>query len=443
MEQDVRVKQLIEEGRKVLQRLQEAGHEAVFVGGFVRDTVLKRPVKDIDIATSALPEQVIALFERTVPTGLQHGTVTVLMNGHSYEVTTYRKETAYTAFRRPETVEYISDLREDLQRRDFTMNAMAMDSTGAVIDPFGGLTHLREGRLACVGNPAERFGEDALRILRCARFAADYGLKVDPPTWEALLLQRPLLKHIAMERVRVEMEKLLEGRGPDYGLRLLADSRLLAYVKEPALPLDSSILAGSPPLDQAVKEIPSAAGRWAYWLIRAGLHTSEVPDVLRRWTFSAAAASRIVRVMRLHELLRETTGKQASSSGGEDTAFEAISTAFSLFAEPEQERIHFVQAVISCSPEAVKTWLEFPEALRSEAGPSVLAHSAEWLKAMPVWEIRQLAIDGNQLMNRLNRSAGPWLKQVLEKLLVETALGIVPNETAALLDRVQTKYEMT
>ncbi len=125
------------EAEALLQRLAECGYEAYFVGGYVRDAVLGSPVKDIDIATSATPQEIIAVFERTVPTGLQHGTVTVLWNGHPFEVTTFRKESAYEQFRRPKEVEFITSLEEDLRRRDFTMNAMAMDRARRLIDPYG------------------------------------------------------------------------------------------------------------------------------------------------------------------------------------------------------------------------------------------------------------------------------------------------------------------
>lgn len=173
----------------VLAKLTEAGYQAYLVGGCVQDAVLDRPIKDIDIATSALPEQVIACFPRTAPTGLQHGTVTVILQQGTYEVTTFRQEAEYEGFRRPTSVAYISDLMEDLKRRDFTMNAMAMNREGEVIDPFAGQKDLAIGVLRCVGKAEERFGEDALRMLRCIRFTSTYELQVEESTWLALLAQ--------------------------------------------------------------------------------------------------------------------------------------------------------------------------------------------------------------------------------------------------------------
>ena len=222
-----------QKGKEVLLRLMQAGFEAYFVGGCVRDKMLGRRLKDIDIATSALPDQVIALFPRTVPTGLKHGTVTVIIDGHAFEVTTFRKESEYEQFRRPKQVEFISDLHEDLRRRDFTVNAMALDANGRCIDPFGGQEDLRNGQIRCVGNPEERFHEDALRMLRGIRFACEYGFELERLTWEALCRHAPLLVHVAIERVTAELEKMIEGRSPDRAVSLLVESRLLRYLGQP------------------------------------------------------------------------------------------------------------------------------------------------------------------------------------------------------------------
>ena len=178
-----------------------------------------------------------------MPTGLQHGTVTVLIAQGTYEVTTFRKEAAYEGFRRPASVEYISDLTEDLKRRDFTMNAMAMDGAACCMDPFGGQEDLAAGVLRCVGVAEERFGEDALRMLRCIRFASTYGLEIEASTWQALLANAPLLRHIAMERVRSELQRMVEGPAPARAVRLLLASGLLAHLKK-QLPLPFE--AGSP-----------------------------------------------------------------------------------------------------------------------------------------------------------------------------------------------------
>ncbi|MEC0064418.1 CCA tRNA nucleotidyltransferase, partial [Paenibacillus thiaminolyticus] len=224
---------LYAESKQVMRQLLDMGHEAYIVGGSVRDRLLGRPIGDIDIATSALPEQVMALFRRVVPTGLAHGTVTVVMDHYTYEVTTFRKESAYEDHRRPEEVEFIDDLEEDLRRRDFTINAMALDIEGRLRDPFGGRADLERGLIRCVGDPETRFREDALRMLRGVRFASLLGGRIAKSTWRALLRQRETLRYVAMERVRDELWKLTAGANPARGWAMLARSGLLRYAKEP------------------------------------------------------------------------------------------------------------------------------------------------------------------------------------------------------------------
>ena len=177
---------------EVLDTLQRAGFEAWYVGGCVRDTLLGRPIHDWDVTTSALPEQVLALFPRTVPTGLQHGTVTVLSDSGPVEVTTYRADGDYHDGRHPDGVRFVRSLREDTARRDFTVNAMAMDQRGNIRDFYGGRADLAAGILRCVGAPERRFREDALRMLRACRFAAQLGFAIEPETWAALLRCEPL-----------------------------------------------------------------------------------------------------------------------------------------------------------------------------------------------------------------------------------------------------------
>ena len=196
----------------LLSRLEAAGFSAYLVGGCVRDLLAGREPGDWDAATSALPEQVMALFAPdALPTGLQHGTVTVRLEGYRFEVTTFRRDGDYLDSRHPDHVEFTASLEEDLSRRDFTVNAMAMDIRGRVTDPFGGREDLRRGVLRCVGDPDKRLEEDALRILRCLRFAGTLGLAVDGLTALAVHRRREELREIAAERIAAELTKLLCG----------------------------------------------------------------------------------------------------------------------------------------------------------------------------------------------------------------------------------------
>lgn len=210
--------------KNVLTALETAGHEAWCVGGCVRDLLLGRVPEDWDVTTNALPEETMALFgSHAFPTGLQHGTVTVRAEHRSVEVTTYRVDGTYHDHRRPETVAFTPSLEEDLRRRDFTVNAMALDLQGNLRDPFGGQADLNAGILRCVGEADRRFGEDALRIMRGLRFAAVLGFRIERATAESIHTHRDLLEDIAAERIQVELFKLLCGKNAAAVLREYPD----------------------------------------------------------------------------------------------------------------------------------------------------------------------------------------------------------------------------
>ena len=206
---------LPESAAYILQRLTESGHAAYLVGGCVRDTVVGRQVHDWDVATSAAPVDVAVLFPKTVLTGEKFGTVTVLIDGDAVEVTTFRVEGEYHDSRRPESVEFVSNLDEDLSRRDFTMNAMAISVTRRLIDPFGGIKDIKKRIIRCVGDPNKRFSEDALRMFRAFRFSAQLGFMIGNRTMRAIHANADSAKLISAERVRVELEKTLMSQRPE------------------------------------------------------------------------------------------------------------------------------------------------------------------------------------------------------------------------------------
>ena len=215
----------------IIKTLEDAGFEARYVGGCVRDTLLDRPIHDWDIASQALPEDVLRLFPHCVPTGIRHGTVTVLLDGVSAEVTTYRLDGAYHDGRHPDGVRFVRSLADDLARRDFTINAMAMDESGAVTDLFGGREDLSRRVIRCVGEPETRFREDALRMLRAYRFAAQLGFSLDAQTQAAIRRCAPLCASLSRERVREEAEKTLLSDRPEYFGRMLAEGLLGACIR--------------------------------------------------------------------------------------------------------------------------------------------------------------------------------------------------------------------
>lgn len=206
----------------ILCALDSAGHRAVLAGGCVRDNLLGRRPSDWDIASSASPEEVLALFPRCVPTGIKHGTVTVLSGGGSVEVTAFRAEGGYSDHRRPDSVSFGCPLEADLARRDLTVNAMAMDAAGEITDPFGGRDDLRRRLLRCVGEPERRFDEDALRMLRTVRFSAQLGFEIEPRTLEAIRALAHLASGLSAERVRDELLKTLRSPAPGLVWQLVA-----------------------------------------------------------------------------------------------------------------------------------------------------------------------------------------------------------------------------
>ncbi|MCD7982423.1 MAG: HD domain-containing protein [Clostridiales bacterium] len=199
----------------IIDSLKKAGHEAYAVGGCVRDSVLGREPQDWDITTSARPDQVKAVFRHTIDTGIQHGTVTVLLDREGFEVTTYRIDGAYEDARHPKDVVFTASLPEDLKRRDFTINAMAYNEDAGFVDAFDGLGDIERGVIRCVGNPEDRFGEDALRMLRAVRFAAQLGFRLDEDTRAAILRLAGNLKKISAERIQAELVKLLVSPHPE------------------------------------------------------------------------------------------------------------------------------------------------------------------------------------------------------------------------------------
>ena len=215
--------------KEIIETLEGAGFEAFAVGGCVRDAVLGRIPADWDITTSAMPEEVKALFARTIDTGIQHGTVTVMVDHVGYEVTTYRIDGEYEDARHPKEVSFTSNLVEDLKRRDFTINAMAYNDRAGIVDEFDGIGDLEKGVIRCVGNPIDRFGEDALRMLRAVRFSAQLGFAIDEATKEAIVTLAPNLEKISAERIQVELVKLLTSDHPDY-LRVAYETGITAVV---------------------------------------------------------------------------------------------------------------------------------------------------------------------------------------------------------------------
>ncbi|WP_296111443.1 CCA tRNA nucleotidyltransferase [uncultured Limosilactobacillus sp.] len=270
------------EAEPVLAQIEAAGFEAYFVGGCVRDTILGQPLHDIDIATSAYPSEIKAIFSRTVDTGIEHGTVMILDHGKGYETTTFRTETGYQDFRRPDEVTFVRSLAEDLQRRDFTINALALKRTGEVIDLFDGLHDLTNRLIRAVGNPDERFHEDALRMMRAVRFASQLDFEIDPETIQGITDNAHLLSKIAVERIQVELEKLFVGTNPTKGLQVMMETDLYEYT--PTLADQSMTLKNLLALDNW--HLTSPVSVWATLMFAGGHDDQTIPGLLKQWKLS-------------------------------------------------------------------------------------------------------------------------------------------------------------
>lgn len=290
---------------RIIRTLNDHGYEAYAVGGCVRDTLLDRKPGDWDITTSARPQEVKELFRRTIDTGIQHGTVTVMMDRTGYEVTTYRIDGEYEDGRHPKQVEFTSSLIEDLKRRDFTINAMAYSHETGIVDEFGGVEDLNAKTIRCVGDPMERFTEDALRILRAIRFSAQLDFTIEEQTWNAIRVIAPNIAKVSKERIQVELTKLLLSDHPEK-IREVYETGISSYISEN---FDS--------LNWKMAEIPTTLPkekyvRWAGFLRCANAYDVNgtlMPQPIPSVTEVPESASRAVKILRDLKLDNDTIGR--------------------------------------------------------------------------------------------------------------------------------------
>ncbi|NMB28375.1 MAG: HD domain-containing protein [Tissierellia bacterium] len=216
----------------ILNEIENNGYEAYIVGGCVRDSLLDKAPNDWDICTNAKPNEILNVFKdyKTIPTGLNHGTITVVINGEHYEITTFRIDGDYSDGRRPDRVEYTDDIVKDLSRRDFTINAMAYNEKDGLIDPFYGLNYLEHKEIRCVGMANERFKEDGLRMIRAIRFASQLDFRISTGTSSAIIKNKELITNISQERIREELNKILLSNNPSKGIKLLGGLELIDYI---------------------------------------------------------------------------------------------------------------------------------------------------------------------------------------------------------------------
>ena len=424
----------------LLDALHAAGYAAYAVGGCVRDSLLGRTAHDWDLCTSALPQQVMELFgaEQCIPTGLQHGTVTIKYGGQLYETTTFRTEGSYTDGRHPDEVQFVPDVREDLARRDFTINAMAYNEAEGLVDPFGGQADLQNGLLRAVGEPQQRFTEDALRILRLYRFAARFGFALDAATARAARQLAPHLDCISAERIQEELAKLLAAPQPGAYL----EPAVLAVVLPELTP--EKLTAAKPVVDACPAGEENLPVRWAALL--GALGETDTRRVLKRLRCSNACIEETA------VLVRETAEQGVCGSfllGHESGHSIARPTACGSRVPPQRTVLgetpaHAGEVAIRqllgryglCTVERL---CALCAALHPQAAPAcaLAAQRARQLEADGVCcRVSQLAVNGRDLM-AAGIPAGPALRRVLEALLDGVIRAEYPNEKPVLLAAAQ------
>ena len=424
----------------LLDALHTAGYAAYAVGGCVRDSLLGRTAHDWDLCTSALPQQVMELFgtEQCIPTGLQHGTVTIKYGGQLYETTTFRTEGSYTDGRHPDEVQFVPDVREDLARRDFTINAMAYNAAEGLVDPFGGQADLQNGLLRAVGEPQQRFTEDALRILRLYRFAARFGFALDAATARAARQLAPHLDCISAERIQEELAKLLAAPQPGAYL----EPAVLAVLLPELTP--EKLTAAKPVVDACPAGEENLPVRWAALL--GALGETNTRRVLKRLRCSNACIEETA------VLVRETAEQGVCRSfllGHESGHSIARPTACGSRVPPQRTVLgetpaHAGEVAIRqllgryglCTVERL---CALCAALHPQAAPAcaLAAQRARQLEADGVCcRVSQLAVNGRDLM-AAGIPAGPALRRVLEALLDGVIRAEYPNEKPVLLAAAQ------
>jgi len=353
----------------VIEQLEQAGFEAVIVGGAVRDALLDRPAHDVDVATNALPEEVKTVFQKTVDIGIQHGTVLVIVPAGPVEVTTYRTDGEYADHRRPQNVHFVRSLKEDLQRRDFTMNAIAMRRDGSFVDYYGGQQDIEKRVIRAVGEAEKRFAEDALRMLRAIRFSAQLDFTIEANTFTAIQQRAADLGFIAKERIKAELDKLWVGQTVFGGIQKLEDSGLTAYL--------------------------TGDFQTAQW------HNFQTKDALLGWAYFAllqgTAWREVVRDYRL--------------SNKEMAFIKSVLTAYDALKDGWTNRHYFYY-----TEQELEAAQYFAQLRQLDA--SIPQQSIRELQAkLPIQHKQELVVNGADLLKWSGKKGGPWVKAALEDLL--------------------------
>lgn len=371
------MEKVFEAAKPILEKLLEHGHEAYFVGGAVRDSLLGRPIHDVDIATSAKPGEVQMLFKSVIPVGIEHGTVIVVLNGVPYEVTTFRRESEYKDFRRPSQVAFISNLYEDLKRRDFTMNAMAFDYDGKLIDPFNGQKDIENKFIRTVGSPYERFQEDPLRMLRAVRFLSQLNFSLEKETYHTIKKMNAHITHLSVERIAQEFEKLMLGQANNDALQHLVDLGLYLYL--PCLEENRKVIEQLSLLNLSI--LSKAIEAWALLLYYM---ETEPRKVLKAWKCS-------------NEIMRQV---------------EQLLTELKKDRDKQLDPFQFYQLGHSLSLSYVRLYtIIFGGDLKEHVNTFEKTY-----EQLPIKERKELAVNGKDFLAMIDKKPGPWLADLLSEI---------------------------
>lgn len=388
------------QGIEIIERLEENGHEAYFVGGSVRDTLMDRVIGDIDIATSATPEEIQAIFPKTVDVGAEHGTIIVVSSEEeSYEVTTFRTDGNYTDNRHPDEVMFVKSLEEDLKRRDFTMNAIAMNKVGKILDPFDGEKDINRKVIRTVGKATDRFKEDALRMLRAVRFASQLSFSLEADTFLGIQKDKALLANVSIERKTIEMEKLLLGQGVKFGLELLVTAGLHSFLPQLEGKEKQLLELGHMPL-QSIKN------RSAIWTILAfalKIDKDVVESFLTSWKLPKKIIKSVVENLLLIEKVQQYGWQRESVyRAGLERSLEA----------------HQVMCVLGLDEETSKKKIY------------------ELYENLPIYSLKDIVFDGHDLMELAGGKRGKWISEILSDMEMALIHEKTENERAALKEWV-------
>lgn len=389
-------KSLFEQARPILEQIQDNGFEAYYVGGSVRDYVMGRNIHDIDITTSATPDEIESIFSHTIPVGKEHGTINVVFNDENYEVTTFRAEEDYVDHRRPSGVTFVRDLYEDLQRRDFTMNAIAMDTAYKLYDYFDGQQDINNRIIRTVGIAEERFQEDALRMIRCLRFQSQLSFDIAMETFEAMRTQMADIKFLSIERIVIELTKLMRGINVEESfnhLKSLKAFNYMPYFEQ----LDMNQINVTEPIDlELLIAIVSVKFDINYSLKPLKLSNRQVKDI-----------NQYIQIM---------------------NALPSIITKEQLKMFVYDYDTNLIKNVMVAAGVLKANDIQGHEPLIVN-----LQTIDETLHRLPMHNRKDMMVNGGVLMAHLNAKSGPWLKDVLRQIEIAIVTGKVSNEETEIL----------